>query len=115
MRLPNKYTSLNVRRSFTDATVLYLPPLVHRDDIIADHQIRSAPVTPPIPRSMATSTNDTTNQRERVLKELINTEQEYHKELTAFCDKVLPAFKQVGAATALFIYVFIYLFIYLVD
>ncbi|XP_019851340.1 PREDICTED: rho guanine nucleotide exchange factor 37-like [Amphimedon queenslandica] len=66
----------------------------HRADIIADHQIRSAPATPPIPRSITTPPKDPSDQRERVTNELINTEQEYHKELTAFCSKVLPAFKQ---------------------
>ena len=61
--------------------------------------IKSAPATPPTtPPTLhiqAAKPDEGMSQGERVFEELLNTERDYLKELSAFCMKVLPSFKQV--------------------
>lgn len=69
--------------------------LVQRD-LLLSRQTKSAPTTPPSPYSSHSTTSDDDKlQRQRVREELLNTEKDFYQEMSAFCTKVLPAFKQV--------------------
>ena len=63
-------------------------------DSVMSLQIKSTPVTPPSPISPVAPLSKEV-QRQKVREELYNTERDYHRELSALCSKVLPAFKQV--------------------
>ena len=68
--------------------------LVQRD-VLLSRQTKSAPTTPPSPYNSHSTTDDDKLQRQRVREELVNTEKDFYQEMSAFCTKVLPAFKQV--------------------
>ena len=70
--------------------------LLAQRDVLLSQQTKSAPATPPAPyNSHSTPSDDEKLQRQRVREELVTTEKDYYQEMSAFCTKVLPAFKQV--------------------
>lgn len=67
--------------------------LVERDDLMSQ-EVSSPPATPPSPMTNSKQ-DEKALKRFRTIQELYETEKDYHNELQALVEMVLPSFKKV--------------------